>query len=179
MRRAGAAGPPDCTPSGDDRTFGTRRPLPAASPLPAARGPGSLVGGGGPVRLGGVRRLRGEFALGHRLPGADQLDAAHDLRAQVGGHVVMPAAPLDQLLHGLLQAVLLQAGGALVEVHLEFGAVPIRHLAIEKLVEMVEDLGAIRLVRLSAAHESAPFRSSDSSAAAPDAPAGTSPRPRA
>src|SRR5882724_10329639 len=112
--------------------------------------------------------------LGHDLPGPDHLQAPHDLGTQIRRHVVMPAAPLHELLHGLLEPVLLQARRALLEVLLELGAVHVRHLAVEELVEMVEDLTAVRLVRLSAAHEPEPFASFDS-----PAPAGTSPRSRA
>src|SRR2546430_13750984 len=95
----------------------------------------------------GLLRGRGDVVLGDGLPGADQVEPPEHLRTQVARHVVMSAAPLDQLLHGLLEAVLLEARRALREVLLELVAIDVRHLAVEELVEMVEDLTAVRLVR--------------------------------
>src|SRR3954468_22792391 len=124
--------------------------------------------------LPGRDRYGGHVLLGHGLTGADQVDPPHDLGTQVRRHVVMPAAPLDQLLHGLFEPVLLQARRAFLEVLLELVAIDVRHLTVEELVQMVEYVTAVRLVRLSAAHEPEPFASFDS-----HPPAGTSPRSRA
>src|SRR5690606_19791090 len=110
------------------------------------------------------------------LPGTDDLDAVHHLGPQVGRHLVLAAAAFDELLDLLLKAVLLQARRALLEVLLVLGGVALGHLTVQVLVEVVEDLRAVRLVRLSATHEPEPFRSCDPS---DGAPAGARPRSRA
>src|SRR5207244_4085128 len=99
--------------------------------------------------------------LGDRrnLARSDEFDAGEYLGPQVAGDVVVPAAPLDQFLHRLLQPVLLQARVAFAEMLLELVAFCIGHLAVEILIEVVKYLGAVRLVRFAAAHVSEPFRS--------------------
>src|SRR5580658_7117190 len=99
----------------------------------------------------------------------DLLDADHDLRAELRGRR-LAAVLVHQALDRLLEAVLAQAGAALVQMLTDLGAIHVRQLAVQVVVDPVQDLGARRLVRLSATHRAS------SPAAAASGPVFTSPR---
>ena len=100
---------------------------------------------------------------------ADSFDATQHLAAQVGRRRVR-AAPLDDGLHGILEAELGQARRALLEVLLDHVHPLAVELAVEVFVDPVEHLRARSVMWVAAAHDG------PSSSAAPT---GTRPRSRA
>src|SRR5579871_3413943 len=111
---------------------------------------------------GGLSGLRADLRL-------HLADLREDLVAQLGRRVVAAAAALHQGLDGLLEAVLLEARRALVEMLLDRRAVVIGHLVVDVLVDPVEHRRTVGLVRMPAAHAVAAFPTSRVS------PAGASP----
>src|SRR5206468_4647608 len=96
---------------------------------------------------------------GYSTPGSvtlkldpDLLDAGHHLDPQLLRGLVIPAALVHQLLDDLFQAVLTQAGAALVEVLADLGPARRIQLLIQVRVELRKHLGTGRFVRLPAAH---------------------------
>src|SRR5688572_15571636 len=94
-------------------------------------------------------------------------DPRHDLGAQLDGGLLAGARALDQGLERLVEVVLLQARPTRVEVVLDLHGVVDGHLAVEVLVDPVQDLRAVRVgsLALAAAHESAPWVAKPRSAA--------------
>src|SRR5262245_49893215 len=84
--------------------------------------------------------------------GADFRDADEDLGPQLGRRRVTAAVLLHYPLDRLLQAVLAQAGPALVQVLADLGAVQVVQLAVQVTVDPVEYFGTRSLMRVSAAH---------------------------
>src|SRR5580704_9161341 len=83
---------------------------------------------------------------------ADFPDPDEDLRAQRRGGRVAAAVLLQHPLDRLFQAILAQAGAALIKVLPDLRAVHVAKFTVEVAVDPVEYLGTRRLMRFSAAH---------------------------
>src|SRR5450755_3940013 len=83
---------------------------------------------------------------------ADFGDPEKDLRAQRRRRRVATAVLLQHPLDRLFQAILAQAGAALIKVLPDLRAVHVAKFTVEVAVDPVEYLGTRRLMRLSAAH---------------------------
>src|SRR5215218_3658142 len=128
--------------------------------VPAADGPSTTKAPDRSVR-GLSRRARRSVALLHPHLG--------DPGPQLLGSGLAGAAAANHRLDHLVEVVLRQARRALLEVLLDLSAVQVVHLAVEVLVDPVQDLAAVGRVGLAAAHDAPP----DST------PAWTRPRSRA
>src|SRR5437763_4931438 len=83
--------------------------------------------------------------------GADFPDADEDLGAQFSRGRVAAAVLLHHPFDRLLQAVLAQAGPALVQVLADLGAIQIAQLAVQVAIHPVQHLSTRSLVRIPAA----------------------------
>src|SRR5579864_5926198 len=83
---------------------------------------------------------------------ADFPDADEYLGAQLGRRRIAAAVLLHDPFHRLLEAVLAQAGPALVQMLTDLGAVHVVQLAVQVAVDPVQHLGTRSLVGISAAH---------------------------
>src|SRR5262249_11191832 len=90
--------------------------------------------------------------LGELDRGADFPDADENLGAQLSRRGVTAAVLLHHPLDHLLQAVLAQAGPALVQMLADLGAVQLVQFAVQVAVDPVQHLGTRSLVGVSAAH---------------------------
>src|SRR5512142_1028242 len=90
--------------------------------------------------------------LGELDSRADFPDPDENLGPQLGRRRVAAAVLLHHPLDRLFQAVLAQAGPALVQVLADLGAVQVFQLAVEVAIDPVEHLGTRGLVGVSAAH---------------------------
>src|SRR3954469_4451448 len=175
MRPTTAAVPTAEAGTAQTRTAPASPPREAGAPGPSAFWRPSRVRGASPGELpadlggGHLGRHVGDLAaLLSGVPGDLLRDLHDDPVAQgLGGHLTTAAAP-DQRLDHLVDVVLGHARGALVQMLLDEVQVGLAELAVEVLEHLVEDLGAVRRVRVPAAH-----------AAPPSLPAPTRPRSRA